>query len=86
MPVLLEHGPWLEDHNSQAELALSIATFEPICLVVSSEIALEAETECDLLVEFVILHLVKVDLAELCVLQEPLVGLLILFLPLAVAK
>lgn len=86
MTVLVEHGPWLEDHDSQAKLALSIAAFKPIRLEVSSEVALEAEAESDLLVEFVILHLVKISLAELCILEEPLVGLLIFLLPLAVTK
>lgn len=86
MTVLVEHGPWLEDHDSQAKLTLSIAAFEPIRLVVSSEVALEAKAKRDLLVEFVILHLVKVSLAELCILEEPLVGLLVFFLPLAVTQ
>lgn len=86
MAVFFKHCPWLEDHNSASKLTNCLAFLQLVCFVVSSEVTLESERQSNFLIELIVLHFVEIHSAELCVLQKPLVSLLILLLPLGVSK
>ena len=68
MPVLVEHCPGLEHHDSTTKFATDVTLLELVRFVVTSEISLDAKVQCNFLVKFVILHFIKIRFIECCVL------------------